>query len=81
VFCIPPNEEIAPSFVTYSLPWCGVQTLDESTKVPVIVIQAEKFDRVTYMGVRYLDGGNGLCTDSELQLLNEPNILFSSHNP
>ncbi|GAA4747035.1 hypothetical protein [Flavisolibacter ginsenosidimutans] len=50
---------------------------ESDSKVLVIVIQAEKVDDTELAGVRYLEGGNGVCTWSELELVNDSTQLSS----
>jgi hypothetical protein len=49
------------------LPFCAIQTLEDGQRVRVVVIQAEACSGVI-VGVRYLNGGNGVCTLEELEL-------------
>jgi len=73
VFSIPSGSE--PYEV--KLPLCAVQT-DEDTKqrIPCIAIQIEKADSGVFIGVRYLDGGNGVGTSEDIELYEEPNEDF-----
>lgn len=59
------------------LPLCAVQT-DEETKqrIPCIAIQIEEADNGVFIGVRYLDGGNGVGTTEDIELYEEPNEDF-----
>ncbi len=59
------------------LPLCAVQT-DEETKqrIPCIAIQIEEADNGVFIGVRYLDGGNGVGTPEDIELYEEPNEDF-----
>ena len=59
------------------LPICAIHT-DEETgeRTPVIIIQAEQINNSITLGVRYLDGGNGVCTLDEVELLEIPNDEF-----
>jgi hypothetical protein len=46
---------------------------------PVILIQAEELDAETVaVGYRFVDGGNGLCTLAECELLTEPDERFQA---
>lgn len=59
------------------LPICAIQTDEESGEgTPVIIIQAEQINNSITLGVRYLDGGNGVCTLDEVELLEKPNNEF-----
>jgi hypothetical protein len=42
--------------------------MEDGSRVNVVAIQAETCEQVI-VGVRYLDGGNGVCTLAELELL------------
>ncbi|WP_162052214.1 hypothetical protein [Pontibacter pamirensis] len=44
---------------------------DTSEKTLVVVIQGEQVDEQEVAGVRYLDGGNGLCMLQELEFIME----------
>jgi len=65
VFCIPSGSEPA----SVQLPCCAIQTLEGGTEQPVVVIQAEVSPQGTFLGVRPLTGGNGVCTIGEVRLL------------
>ena len=58
------------------LPACAIQTLDDGSERPVIVIQAEVLGGETVAGVRYLDGSRGVCFAAELELLPGPDGRF-----
>lgn len=60
-----------------ALPACAVQTLDDGRQRPVIVIQAEVLADETIVGVRYLDGGSGVCFAAEVELLPGPDHRFA----
>ena len=60
-----------------SLPACAIQTLEDGSARPVIVIQAEVLGGETLVGVRYLDGGRGVCFASEVELLPGPDERFT----
>lgn len=51
------------------LPCCAIQSFEDGSEQPVVVIQAELADQDTVLGVRPLTGGNGICTLAEVQLL------------
>ncbi len=59
------------------IPCCGIQIDPQSrSETPVVVIQAESIGEECTVGVRYLDGGNGVCTLEEVQLLPGPDEGF-----
>jgi hypothetical protein len=51
------------------LPCCAIQTHEDGSEEPVVIIQAELGPSGTIFGVRPLSGGNGICTTSELRLI------------
>jgi hypothetical protein len=51
------------------LPCCAIQSLEDGSRQPVVVIQAEFANQDTILGVRPLTGGNGICTIAEVRLL------------
>ena len=59
------------------LPLCAMQ-IDEKTseRIPCIAIQIEEADNEVFIGVRYLDGGNGVGTPEDIELYEEPNDDF-----
>lgn len=60
------------------LPACAVHHDTESGKAtPVILIQAEETPKIKAVGYRFLRGGNGACTISELEILEEPDNRFT----
>ena len=58
------------------LPACAIQTLDDGRQRPAIVIQAEVLGGETILGLRYLEGGSGVCFAAEVQLLPGPDERF-----
>ncbi len=73
VFVVPSGSMPCES----NLPICAIHKNSEtSQRVPVVVIQAEQIGNNVTLGVRYLDGGNGICTLEEVELLDEPNDEF-----
>ena len=61
----------------YVIPSRAYQSLDSGAKVPVVVVQAELTNESKLiLGVRYLDGGNGVCTHEEIRPFNvgEPHL-------
>ncbi|MEO3429256.1 hypothetical protein AAFN88_10395 [Pelagibius sp. CAU 1746] len=69
VFVVPSGSKP----VNIGLPFWALQISDRNEKTPVIAIQAEEVDGEVIVGIRYLDGGNGVCTLSELRTLESPN--------
>jgi hypothetical protein len=51
------------------LPCCAIQSLEDGSEQPVVVIQAELAPHGTMLGVRPLSGGNGICMDTDVRLL------------
>ena len=88
--CVANENDIANGIAVFSvpsgsrtfdikLPRCVIQTEEDTgKKIPAIAIQAEEVGDDVYVGVRYLDGGNGACTLPEIELLDSPNELFRS---
>ena len=73
VFSIPSGSE--PYDV--ELPLCAIQIDEESNKrTPCIAIQIEQADDGVFVGVRYLNGGNGVGSVNEFELFTEPNAEF-----
>jgi hypothetical protein len=60
-----------------ALPACAIQTLDDGQERPVIVIQAEVLGENTIVGVRYLEGGSGVCFAAEVEFLAGPDHRFT----
>jgi hypothetical protein len=52
-----------------TLPQCGMQVLEDGSKIPVVVIQAEVAPSGVILGIRPLTGGNGICLAHEVELL------------
>ena len=61
------------------LPTCVIH-IDEETneRTPAVAIQAEQAGELVYLGIRYLDGGNGVCELDEVELLESPNAEFAT---
>jgi hypothetical protein len=57
------------------LPACAILR-EEKKETPVIVIQAEETPKSKTVGVRFLEGGNGVCMLEELELLAAPDARF-----
>lgn len=64
--------------VELDLPKCAiVQEEGVGEETPVILIQAERLDDGTIaVGYRLVDGGNGIATLDEVELLSEPDGRF-----
>jgi hypothetical protein len=75
VFYLKDPHEIGAVHVDIGLPRCGM-LLESGT--PVIIIQSERADEKHYVGYRPLNGGNGICVMSEVQLLESPDERFRS---
>jgi hypothetical protein len=73
VFAIPTGS----SAHSIELPHCLIQ-FEEGTgkRIPGIAIQAEEANGDVYLGIRYISGGNGVCTIGEVEFLSEPNSEF-----
>jgi hypothetical protein len=69
VFCVP--EAIGKHYpINIPLPSLAYQIdPDTKEKTLVVVIQAESTDEGGIVGVRYLEGGNGICDLNELELI------------
>ncbi len=61
--------------IAMSLPACAILR-EEKKETPVIVIQAEETPKSKTVGVRFLAGGNGVCTLEELEFLVAPDARF-----
>ena len=73
VFSIPTGS----SPYEIDLPLCGIQVNEESgERTPCIVIQMEHHDGAVIIGVRYLDGGNGVGTNNDIEIYAEPTEEF-----
>jgi hypothetical protein len=72
-----PNEIGAEPYNRLEMPHCAI-LLDGDTgkETPVVIIQAEKAEELTYIGYRFLSGGNGVCLLPELELLDGPDDRF-----
>ena len=46
--------------------------LDTKEKTPVVLIQGEQVGDQQIVGIKYLDGSDGVCTLSELELVESP---------
>ena len=58
------------------LPRCGLEHRSDGTTVAVIVVQAEEFNGKVMLGVRYITGGNDVCTIDEVDLFDDPPAGF-----
>jgi hypothetical protein len=65
VFCVPGKSAAAPM----ALPSCAIQSLEDGSKQPVVVVQAELAPHGIILGVRPLAGGNCICMAPEVRLL------------
>lgn len=74
------EADVAPGFAVFytqgdsaaasmRLPCYTIQSLEDGSKQPVVVIQAEFTNQDAVLGIRLLAGGNGICTIAEVQLL------------
>lgn len=72
VFFLPQGSIAEP----LKLPACAIQKEQSGRELPVIVIQAERAAAKVVVGVRYLNGGNGICALEEVQLLSGPDARF-----
>jgi hypothetical protein len=59
----------ASAAASMSLPSCAIQSLEDGSEQPVVIIQAELAKDTIVLGVRPLSGGNGICTSAEVRLL------------
>ena len=64
--------------VELDLPSCAIVTEEEvGEPTPVIVIQAERLeDGTVALGYRFLDGGTGIASLDDVELLSEPDERF-----
>lgn len=64
--------------VALDLPACAIVTEEDiGEPTPVIVIQAERLeDGTVAIGYRFLDGGTGIASLDEIELLSEPDERF-----
>lgn len=65
--------------VRLDLPACAIVREDEvGEPTPVIVIQAERLeDGTVAVGYRFLDGGTGIASLSDVEFLSEPDERFT----
>ena len=61
-----PSGSVAADLV---IPSCALQSLDDGSELPVVIIQAETIPTGTALGVRPLCGGNSVCLLSEVRIL------------
>ena len=81
VFYFGNPEEIDARPETLELPALGIETMDDGSEMPVVVIQAERtFDRCM-LGVRYLTGGNGICLLGDVEVVDESDPRLRMHDP
>jgi hypothetical protein len=64
--------------VQLDLPSCAIVTEEEvGEPTPVIIVQAERLqDGTIAVGFRFLEGGTGIATLADLELLSEPDERF-----
>ncbi len=65
VFYVPGESAAVPM----ALPCCAIQSLEDGSEQPVVIVQAELAPHGTILGVRPLSGGNGICMATEVRLL------------
>lgn len=64
--------------VELDIPACAIVTEEDiGLPTPVIVVQAERLeDGTVAVGYRFLDGGTGIATLDDVELLSEPDARF-----
>ena len=64
--------------VELDLPACAIVSEEEvGEPTPVILIQAERLeDKTVAVGYRFLDGGTGIASLDDIELLSEPDERF-----
>ena len=64
--------------VEIDIPACAIVTEEDiGLPTPVIVVQAERLeDGTVAVGYRFLDGGTGIASLDEIELLSEPDARF-----
>ena len=64
--------------VQLDLPSCAIVTEEDvGEPTPVIIVQAERLEDGTIaVGFRFLEGGTGIATLAEIELLSEPDERF-----
>lgn len=74
--------------ISLDLPRCAFQLMDDGVEQPVVVIQVEQTEEGVILGVRPLNGGNGICMAAEIRYLAEgfdlnlmPNQSFNPDAP
>ncbi|MBL0121847.1 MAG: hypothetical protein IPP88_03660 [Betaproteobacteria bacterium] len=53
--------------IDMQLPRAAIQKLEDGSTQPVVVIQAEQGPSGVILGIRPLQGGNGVCLEDEVQ--------------
>jgi hypothetical protein len=83
VFFCSADRGVASEPVDLPLPSCALQRIEGAEHPePVVVIQLERTaSGAVIAGVRYLRGGNGVCTFGELTLLPGPDPHFNGSAP
>ena len=79
VFTVRPGNKGDPKPANMELPRCAIQMTEKEGPVPVVIIQAEILAGQTFLGVRYLNGGDGVCMLDEAELLPEPDERFQNN--
>jgi hypothetical protein len=77
VFSIETDKPHAPH--PLALPCCALEHRSDGSVAAVVVIQAEAFNGKIFLGVRYIGGGNDVCTLDEIELLQEPTNGFFAY--
>lgn len=64
--------------VELDIPACAIVTEEDiGEPTPVIVVQAERLeDGTVAVGFRFLDGGTGIASLADVELLSEPDARF-----
>jgi len=64
--------------VELDLPACAIVTEEDiGEPTPVIIVQAERLeDNTVAVGYRFLDGGTGIASLDEVELLSDPDARF-----
>ena len=78
VFYLQLSGDAAAEPFNLQLPACAVLHSKYGPEIPVVVIQVELSDRQTIAGYRPLNGGNGVCSLPELEILEGPDDRFKA---
>ena len=73
VFCLAKDSKSVASLSSMALPTPALLKPEDQNapRIPILVIQVEVSDGMTLVGYRYLNGGNGICSLPEVQLVGE----------